>query len=83
MEMIIFQKGEVRCLYCETIDLAELGSLQITRASHVEPDQQGQWWVDMSPVGGPKLGPFDKRSEALEAERKWVESVHLNSKTKE
>ena len=44
----------------------------ITRASHVEPDQQGRWLADLTPVAGPVLGPFERRSEALEAEQSWL-----------
>jgi hypothetical protein len=64
-------------VYSEEIDLAALGSPVITRASHVEPDPQGRWWADLSPVGGPTLGPFDSRSEALAAERSWLETNWL------
>jgi hypothetical protein len=46
--------------------------LQITRASHVEPDRDGFWWADMGPVAGPVLGPFRSRTEALETERGWL-----------
>ena len=28
----------------------------IIRASHVEPDRQGRWLADLSPVAGPVLG---------------------------
>jgi hypothetical protein len=73
MQIIITPGGAVRCVYGEQIDLAALGNPIITRASHVEPDQQGRWWADMSPLGGPHLGPFDHRSEALAAERAWLE----------
>ena len=52
--------------------LRALGRLQITRASHVEPDLDGNWWADMGPVEGPVLGPFGSRSEALAAERGWL-----------
>ena len=65
--------GTVHCLYGEAVDLSVLGSLAIRRASHVEPDDMGQWWADLSPVGGPILGPFDLRSQALDAERVWLE----------
>jgi hypothetical protein len=65
--------GTVHCLYSEVINLAVLGSLLIARASHVEPDAAGAWWADLSPVGGPTLGPFDRRSDALTAERAWLE----------
>src|ERR1041385_1587026 len=37
--------GQVYCLYGESIDLAALGDLTIKRASHVEPDDAGQWWA--------------------------------------
>jgi hypothetical protein len=55
------------------IDLATLGSPSVSRVSHVESDQQGRWWADLSPVGGNVLGPFTNRSEALAAEQAWLE----------
>jgi hypothetical protein len=64
--------GAVRCIYDEALDLRELGKLQITRASHVEPDAEGYWWADMGPVDGTVLGPYRSRSEALAAERAWL-----------
>ena len=74
MELHIDPRGGVRCLYTETIPLQDLGVLKITRASHVEPDNAGRWWAELSPMGGPKLGPFAFRSEALDAERRWLEA---------
>jgi hypothetical protein len=65
--------GQVRCLYDETIDLASIGALHIRRASRVEPDRSGRWWTDLSPAGGPVLGPFACRSQALSAERCWLD----------
>lgn len=56
--------------------LAELlgeGDGKIRRASHVEPTSAGQWTADLSPCGGPVLGPFGLRDEALAAERDWLE----------
>ena len=72
MELVVDAGGDVRCVYGEELDLREFGKLQITRASHVEPDAEGYWWADMGPVGGPVLGPFAERSAALSAERAWV-----------
>ncbi len=72
MELVVDAGGSVRCIYDEGIDLREIGTLKITRASHVEPDATGFWWADMGPVDGPVLGPFRSRSEALEAEREWL-----------
>jgi hypothetical protein len=77
MKLIITPGGAVRCIYGEEIDLAALGSPIITRASHVEPDQQGRWSADLSPVGGPVLGDFATRSEALAAEQAWLETNWL------
>ena len=73
MQLIIDAARSITCLYDEVIDLAALGKLTITRASHVEPDEQGRWNVDLEPVGGPLLGPFRFRSLAIEAERNWLE----------
>ena len=72
MELVVGADGVARCIYDEALDLREIGKLQITRASHVEPDRDGFWWPDMGPSSGPILGPFKSRSEALEAERKWL-----------
>jgi hypothetical protein len=72
MELRIHPGGEVRCLYGEAIDLHVLGQPHITRASQVEPDEQGRWWADLSPVQGPRLGPFRLRTQALDAEQEWL-----------
>jgi hypothetical protein len=72
MQLIIEAGGGVRGIYGEEIDLAALGPARISRASHVEPDESGRWVADLSPVGGPVLGPFEKRSEALGAEVDWL-----------
>jgi hypothetical protein len=78
MQLIITPGGAVQCIYSEAIDLAALGSPVITRASYVEPDQQGDWWADLSPVHGPTLGPFRCRSEALAAEHSWLQTNWLD-----
>ena len=77
MDLVITPSGTVRTLYAETIDLTVLGPAQIVRASHVEPIADGCWSADLSPVGGPILGPFPKRSEALAAETEWLNTHWL------
>jgi hypothetical protein len=72
MQLVIEKNGRVRGIYGEEIALEALGPTRITRASHVEPDDKGRWLADLSPVGGPVLGPFDRRSEALGAEVAWL-----------
>ena len=77
MELVITPGGAVRCIYAEDIDLHALGSPAITRASHVEPDANGFWFADLSPISGPTLGPFRSRSDALTAEHSWLTSHWL------
>ena len=72
MELLITPSGTARCVYGEEIDLTQLGSVTIRRGSHVEPTVDGQWMVDLSPVGGPQLGPFAVRSVALTEEVAWL-----------
>jgi hypothetical protein len=69
--------GTVDFLYEDGLrPLLELGPATITRAWHVEPTPDGWWTADLSPRGGPRLGPFMLRQEALDAERAWLEG-HL------
>ena len=77
MQLIVESDGALRCVYGEEIDMHALGIPSVSRASHVEPDQYGRWFADLSPVDGPRLGPFDRRSDALAAESTWLESNWL------
>jgi hypothetical protein len=79
MRLLIDATGNVRCVYTETIDLTSLGIPSIRRASHVEPDSEGQWWADLTPVKGPSLGPFSNRTQALQAEQEWLEAHWPNN----
>ncbi len=76
MILLLDPHGQVLCVYGEAIDLTALGTMSIRRASQVEPDSEGQWWADLAPQGGPRLGPFPRRSQALAAEAVWLEQ-HL------
>jgi len=77
VELVINSSGDIRCVYGEAVNLSELGRLSIQRGSHVEPTADGQWTADMSPVQGPQLGPFDCRTQALEAEVAWLNQYWL------
>jgi hypothetical protein len=78
MDIIVTPGGDARCVYSEDIDLAAVGTINIRRASFVEPDAQGRWRADLSPVAGPVLGPFPARSQALTAETEWLAQHWLN-----
>ncbi len=77
MKIVFHADGTAISVYSEKIDLYQLGHLSHHRASHVEPREGGAWIADLSPVGGPCLGPFEKRSLALSAEQAWLDA-HLN-----
>jgi hypothetical protein len=74
VELFCLPDGRVCSIYDETIELATMGRPSIKRASHVEPDLNGNWFADLSPVSGPRLGPFPMRSQALRAEFAWLSS---------
>jgi hypothetical protein len=77
MDLIVDPKGRVRGLYSEEINYHVLGEVTVSRASYVEPDRDGIWWADLALMGGPRLGPFARRSEALAAEARWLETYWL------
>ena len=77
MNIVIAPDGTVRCVYGEAVDLRSLGHVEVRRASCVEPDGQGRWSADLSPMGGPVLGPFGRRSGALAAESRWLDEHWL------
>lgn len=79
MQIVIDNRGNGRCVYDETIPLTSLGRIKIRRGSHVEPVADGRWIANLSPVGGPALGPFAFRSQALSAERRWLNKHWLSS----
>ncbi|MDD2708129.1 MAG: hypothetical protein PHV34_08980 [Verrucomicrobiae bacterium] len=49
--MSVTPSGHVHCLYTELIDLAQLGKLQIERASTIEFDGKRQHWVVLNRKG--------------------------------
>lgn len=67
----------IRYIYDDLLlPLAKLGVSQINRASYVEP-LNVEWWVDLSPIRGPKLGPFKRKEDALKSEIDWINSNHI------
>jgi hypothetical protein len=72
IQLLISTRALVTLIYTESISLQSLGAVRISRASHVEPDDAGNWWADLSPSQGPVLGPFPQRSLALYAEQDWL-----------
>ena len=78
---VIIGGGGIKFIYYDKMrPFLGLGKATVERASHVEPETIGgkvQWNADLSPAGGPTLGPYNERQEALDAEVAWLESNHL------
>lgn len=77
--VVIESNGKVRFLYDDSLqDVSKaLGKTSTVRASHIDPADDGMWYADLSPVGGPKLGPFITRASAIEAEVSWLEANNI------
>lgn len=76
IEIMIRPDGSIAFIHDDSVteSLKDIGKTSIKRASNVEPTEDGQWNVDMSPVGGPEsLGiTFDKRADALASEVEFL-----------
>jgi len=77
MKIRVYPEGIIRALHNDRLNLATIGKFWVARASWVEPDAQGRWWVDLENSRGPILGPFSTRAEALKAEVVWLERHRL------
>ena len=77
--LVIDESGGIRFIHSdELIPLRDaLGKGVTKRASNVEPDSNGEWSADLSPVNGPVIGPFTTRQEALDAEIAWLKTNHI------
>lgn len=81
MKIEILPSGQMIFLYNDELrPLMETGQAQVRRASDVEPTEKGEWTADLSRVGGPVLGPFKLREDALAAEVAWLEDNHFGEK---
>lgn len=74
LQIVVGKKGKIRFIHDDDLAaaMAPIGKATTQRASHVEPDTNGKWKVDLSPVGGPVLKGFTRRDHASNAEVKWL-----------
>ena len=81
--LAIDPEGRLSFVYADDLaGLCDLGPADVRRASHVEPADGadgmfGGWTADLSPVGGPALGPFADRGAAVAAEVEWLQANYL------
>lgn len=72
-DLIVNNDGRLTYVWDDDLSgLVALGRPDIRRVSHVEPTRDGTWTADLSPVGGPRLGPFPLHATAVAAERAWL-----------
>ena len=78
MGIVVEATGRLRFLWDDALaGMTGLGETMVHRASHVEPTGGARWsgWMaDLSPVGGPTLGPFGTHGAAIKAERDWLQA---------
>lgn len=73
VDIVIRAGGRAEFIYSDAArPFMGAGPAVVRRASHVEPDANGNWTADLSPVSGPVLGPFALRQDALAAEMAWI-----------
>jgi hypothetical protein len=77
MILSISSKGDIRGIYTDEFPWRELGKPMVQRASNVEPDHLGLWWADLAVSGGPRIGPFARRADAIAVEVAWLEKHRL------
>jgi hypothetical protein len=64
--------GTIVGLYTDAFDLRTLGHVRAVRASHVVWDEHAQAWRAHIVSTGDTLGPFARRDDAVEAERRHL-----------
>ncbi len=81
VNIFIREDGIIQFIHSDELaPLFQEGKASIRRASSVEPTEDGQWMADLKPVGGPVLGPFTLRRDALAAEVDWIERNVLGAR---
>ncbi len=81
VDVFILSDGTVKFLYYDELKpLLNIGDVHVARASHVDPEKTEdglKWFADLSPVNGPKIGPFETRNEAIAGEIEWLTKNYL------
>lgn len=71
VQLQITAKGGIRMLQDDAIDLRKLGKVIVTRASHVEFDNEAQTWYVQSAKTGKYLYRARTRARALAWEKRF------------
>lgn len=72
LKMQITAQGGIQMLQDDAVDLTEFGSVEVTRASHVEFCNQEQgWYVESAKTGQRLVSGFKTRGEAIAWEKNY------------
>lgn len=78
IRLTIDSEGNGKAIYSDDLaDYFAATGAKITRASSVEPGPDGKWVVDLTVSGGPVVGGFKLREDALRFEVDWLEKNYL------
>ncbi len=81
IQIVIEPNGSIKFVYSDSMsELLQQGEFSIKRASNVEPEYDGTWSADLSPINRPKLKGFALRQNALDAEVLYINNVYLLNK---
>lgn len=85
IEIVIHVDGTIQMVHDDDAAGLFKGETVTTfRASHVEPNPSGAGWIaDMRTVGGPVLGPFERRDEALNEEVRILTAMMTEGKVEQ
>ena len=76
--LTIDENGNGKAIYSDELaDYFAATGAKITRASSVEPGLDGKWTVDLTVSGGPIIGGFRLRDDALKYEVEWLNKNYL------
>jgi len=70
-ELVIDEEGDIKCLWTDLIDLTELGTCHVERASHVEFNNDSQRWEARLP-DGTLIGQDRSRAGAIQQEINYL-----------
>jgi len=71
IKLEITAQGGIALLHDDEFKIKEFGKVSINRASHVEADENGEWYVQSAKTGEMLRTGFDTRAEALAWEKQY------------
>lgn len=78
LSIVIAPDGQVKFIWHDGLaSLCDEGQTHIRRVGEVEPTADGQWFADLTRIGGGRYGPYSLRQLALDHEQAVVRGALL------